>query len=91
MAAAGELLLAEPGVLEDGIDTGGKDSSNDVPKDEEGVNALSPLNPVACGLSAGDMDVDGALDVVVVVAPVGWLFNEENMESEKPDPVVAVF
>jgi len=86
VAAVGELL---PGVL--GLDPGigGRDSNNDAPKADEGLNALSPLNPVVCGLSVGDKEMDGGLEVVV--APVGWLFNDENTESEKPDPVVAVF
>jgi len=62
--ATGESPLGE---LSEGI--GGKDSNNDVPKDDEGLNALSPLKPVVCGLSAGDNDSGGGLDVAV--APVG--------------------
>jgi hypothetical protein len=33
------------------------------------LNAFSPLNPVVCGLSAGDNETEGDTDVVV--APVG--------------------
>jgi len=35
------------------------------------------------------MEIDDGLDGLV--APVGGLFNVENIKSEKPDPVVAVF
>lgn len=90
-ATADEEELAVPVGFGLEPEIGGKDSNNDAPKDDEGLNALSPLNPVVCGLSVGDRDIDGGLDVDVDVAPVGWLFNDENTESEKPDPVVAVF
>jgi hypothetical protein len=64
-AVVGESLLAfglDPGI-------GGKDSNSDAPKDDEGLNALSPLNPVGCGLRVDEREIDGGFDVVV--APVG--------------------
>jgi len=45
-AAAGEVPPAVPVEFELGIVIGGKDSKSEAPKDEEGLNALSPLNPV---------------------------------------------
>lgn len=66
--AVGELPPAVAGVVGFGPEIGGKDSNNDVPNDDEGLNALSPLNPVVCGLSAGDKEVEGEPDAVV--APV---------------------
>lgn len=78
-----------PGVpgLEPGI--GGSDSKSEAPKEDEGLNALRPLKPVICGLSVGD--IEGAALPEVVVAPVGWVERDENMESENPELVVAVF
>lgn len=39
------LALPEPGI-------GGKESTRDAPKDEEGLNALIPAKPVIWGCSA---------------------------------------
>ena len=64
-AAVDEPLLAAP----EGLGIGGKDSNSDAPKEDEGLNGFSPLNPVVCGLSAGEKDIDGGFDVIV--APVG--------------------
>lgn len=51
--------------LDPGI--GGKDSNSDAPKDDVGLNGLSPPNPVICGLSVGDNDTDGVPEAVVVL------------------------
>lgn len=37
------------------------------------------------------MEIEGPEEVVLVVAPVGWLESDENMESENMEPVVVVF
>lgn len=78
-----DMLVLDPGM-------GGKDSRSEAPKDEEGLKALSPLNPVIWGLSAGDSEMEGVPPLAVVVAPVGWLDNEENTESENPVPDAVV-
>ena len=73
---------------------GGSDSSNAAPKDEDGLNALSPLNPVVCLCSgvvpvpADEMEMDGA--PADDVAPVGCEESEEKRESEKVEPEVVL-
>lgn len=78
-----------PGVFWFELGTGGKESNNDAPKFEEGLNALRPVNPVVCGFNAGDDVLEGLLvapEAVALVAPVWWLDSDENMESENVDP-----
>lgn len=60
-----------PGVVGADCGIGGRDSSSAAPKEEDGLNALSPANPVFCGCNglAEDTEMDGAEDVAV--APVG--------------------
>jgi len=83
LAAAVGFVPGVPG-LDPGI--GGNDSRSDAPKEDEGLKALSPLKPVICGLSGGDVDSEDA----VPVAPVGWLPKDENMESGNPELVAVV-
>lgn len=48
---------------------GGKDSRSAAPKDEEGLKALRPENPVICGFNGAETDIEGVdapTDVVVV-------------------------
>lgn len=44
---------------------GGRDSSNDVPNDEDGLKALRPLNPVNWGFRGAETEMDGAVDIDV--------------------------
>lgn len=44
LTAAGGVPGEEPGI-------GGKDSSKEAPKDEDGLNGFNPANPVICGLT----------------------------------------
>lgn len=60
---------------------GGSDSRSCAPNDDEGLKALMPEKPVACGCSGLAPEAE---DTVV---PVGWLDNEENTELEKLEPV----
>jgi len=78
----GDVLLVEgvllvalefrsvPGVpgLEPGI--GGNDSRSEAPKEDEGLKALSPLNPVTCGLRDGEVGNDVVPLPDIDVAPV---------------------
>lgn len=79
-----------PGVVGADCGIGGRDSNNAAPKEEDGLNGLSPLlKPVFCGCNglAEEIEMDGAEDVIV--APVGWLDNaEEKRVSENAEPVV---
>lgn len=91
---------AEPGFEEGGDVTGvdgaegmgGSDSSKAAPNEEEGLNALRPLNPVVCGRRgappAEDMEMEGAL--LREVAPVGCEEREEKRESENVEPDVVL-
>lgn len=89
-AMAGGVPLAGAEGPDAGI--GGSDSSNEAPKDDEGLNGLIPPKPVDWGCRGGDTAMEGDEDALV--APVGCDDTEEpHIESEKKDPVtvVAVF
>lgn len=62
---------------------GGRDSSRAAPNDEDGLNGFMPLKPVLCGCK-------GEIGEAVLVAPVGWLDNEENSEFDVAVDPVAV-
>lgn len=74
------------GVVDSDCGIGGSASRSDAPKDEDGLNALTPaLKPVACGRNGAPV---GWLDSAVL--PVGCTPNELRSESEKVDPVAVV-
>lgn len=74
------------GVVGSDCGIGGSASRSDAPKDEVGLNALTPaLKPVACGRNGAPV---GWLDSAVL--PVGCTPNELRSESEKVDPVAVV-
>jgi hypothetical protein len=65
---------------------GGKDSSNDAPNDDDGLNGFKPTNPVNWGFRELGLE-----DIEVLVAPVSWLENDDEKNgSENVDPVVVV-
>lgn len=70
---------------------GGSDSRRAAPNEDDGLNALRPLNPVVCGrngaLPAEEMEMEGA---VVEVAPVGCEESDEKRESENVEPDVVL-
>jgi len=66
----GEVMPVTPGVFGSEPGIGGKDSNNEAPKEEVGLNAFMPVNPVVCGFNVGESDTDGAPEDMLV-APVG--------------------
>jgi hypothetical protein len=67
---------------------GGKDSINDAPKDDEGMNGFRPPNPVTLEVTGADPCVTedgGKVDVLL-----GCDKDDEKRESEKVEPIAPV-
>lgn len=68
---------------------GGRESSNDAPNEEVGLNCLSPANPVICGCRGTEMEgglVGAVVDVVFV--PVDMLNERLENAFDKSEVVV---
>jgi len=64
------MFPLEEGVAEVDVDAiGGSDSKSEAPKDDVGLNGFNPANPVICGWSELETDIEGIEGTLIM--PVG--------------------